>query len=147
MNKKKLLMLAIGFTVATSNVAPGIQAFAATPSTNEMNTQQIAQPRFKYTLMAQLSLNVDSAGAYYNLYIDCVPEVNKISGTVTLYKKSSSGSFVKIDSENITEYSNSIDLDSYLSENGPGAYKATFKGKAYGPSGYDSISLSVNDSY
>lgn len=147
MNKKKLLVFAIGLTVAASNVTPGIQAFAMSPATSQSSAQELVQPRYKYTIMAQLTLNVGSSGADYNLYISGISEVTKITGTVTVYKKSPSGSYVKIDSENITYHTNSVDLDSYLSVDGPGAYKATFKGKVYGPSGYDSISLSVNDSY
>lgn len=148
MKKHKFLALAIGLTVAATNVTPGIQAFAATNMANStLNVLEAAQPRFNYTIAARLSFDVDSSGAYYEVDIEGISEVTKISGTVALYKQNSSGSYVKVKSKNISENSNTLNVFGSFPVSGSGNYKATFTGKVYAPGGHDPINLSVTASY
>lgn len=148
MNKNKLFALAISLTVAAANVTPGIQAFAGTTPVNiTSNASVIPQPRFSYTIMANLSLDVNSSGAHYNVDIEGISSVTKISGTVTLYKENSSGSYVKVKSKAISGNSNTLDVYGSFPVSGSGNYKATFTGKVYAPGGHDQINLSITDSY
>lgn len=148
MKKNKLLALAIGLTVAATNVTPGMQAFAATnSSTSTSNVFEAPQARFRYTIAARLSFDVDSNGAYYEVDIEGISEVTKISGTVTLYKQNSSGSYVKVRSKSLSASSNTLDVFGSFPVTGSGNYKATFKGKVYAPGGSEPINLSVTASY
>lgn len=148
MNKKKLFALALGFSIIAANVTPGIQAFASTNPVNITTDSLVApQPRFSFTIMANLSLDVNNSGASYNVDIEGISSVTKISGTITLYKKNTSGSYVKLKSKTISGNSSTLDVIGSFPVSGPGNYKATFKGKVYAPGGYDPISLSITDSY
>lgn len=148
MNKKRLFALAFGFSIAATSVTPGIQAFASTnPANIAASALEAPQPRFNYTIMANLSFYVNSSGANYNVDIEGISSVTKISGTVTLYKKNASGSYVKVNSKTISGNSSNLDVIGSFPVSGSGSYKATFNGKVYAPGGYDSISLSVTDSY
>lgn len=109
-----------------------------------------AEPRAaRYALLSSVGLTADisSSGADYELYVSGMSKVTKISGTTTLYKKNSSGRYVKVSSEKVFEASNYLAWISSLPTDGSGTYRLEFVGTAYTANDSEDFSKSITDSY
>lgn len=67
--------------------------------------------------------------------------------TATLYKKNSSGNYVKIDSEELSFRGSSVSYKGHLTSSGSGSYKIEFVGTVYTATGSESITISNTSSY
>lgn len=147
MKLKKVIATTLLAVVLTTTASSSFKTFAKdiNPANLQSNLKKV-DPRYQYIRSASLIIDLNSSGADYNLNIICISEVTSISGTITLYKKNSSGIYESVDYERINESGNSIDITSSLSTNGAGAYKLEFSGRVYTNSGSEPIRISKTDS-
>ena len=149
MHTKKKLCLAMTTATLLVNSLSGVSVFAQEIPSQTTSTEQTTNisPRYKYIISADLGLIVDSSGATYDLNVHGIADVTKISGTLTLYKKSSNGSYVSVSSKKISENTDTIDLYGTLTASGRGDYKLTFSGTVSTKNGSETITISETDSY
>lgn len=146
MKKKKVLLTALCAAAVSTAICPPMAAFAAGAAQPIMEEEEGGiSPRYKYIMMANISL--DASDGSYELYIDAISDVTKITGTLTLYKLNSSSQWVKVDSTAVKEYNYEIDLVDSLNNDGPGRYKLTFSGRVYAGTASEPITISIKDSY
>lgn len=147
MKKQKVLLAAICAAAVSTATCPPLAAYAAGLSQPVMLQEETGQisPRYTYIMHAELAL--DASDGDYELYIDAISDVTKITGTLTLYKLNSSSQWVRVDSTVIREYDCEIDIFGSLNNDGEGRYKLTFSGKVYTDTASESITISVKDSY
>lgn len=139
MYKRKFLLPVLSLSLALSS---GVTAFAATPVPAIAEQSSIHSARFTYVMYASTSLSVSSSGANYNIFVNAIDEVYRISGTATLYKGGE-----KVDSATIDERTNLLNKSGTLSTDGSGNYRLTFEGTVYANSGSEPLSLEITDSY
>ena len=83
----------------------------------------------------ELQGTADSTRITYELIARGYADLKSISGTVTLYKKSASGAYQKIDSKRVSLSGNNISHTGSFSQGGKGTFKVTFSGTAYAADG------------
>lgn len=141
------LSLAAAVTLATIT-QPTITALASTGSPVVLGVAaERPSPRYNYIQSAEIGVNPSDLGSSYVLSVTGFPSVTRTTGTLTVYKQNSSGSYTKIDSESIDESGSSFTKYGTLASSGPGKYKIQFTGRVYTPEGSESITISGYDSY
>lgn len=148
MKHKKLV--SIGLTAAfLTSISCSMPAFAQeytiAPIINE--NPQIRTPRYAYVESAFFLVEPSSSGIGYNIQIEGISDVTSISGTLTLYKQDSSGSYKKLTSKSLRSSSSRLVSESSFSSYGSGNYRLTFSGTVYVNGDSEPIYLSDEDSY
>lgn len=144
-------MIALSMAVLTFSVVAGpsetvlAQTQPAVVSENWKMPEKSA--RYKYIKSALLVVDASEDGADYDLTIYAIDDVTSISGTITAYKKTSSGTYTKVDSEKLSASGCELSEVGTLSTNGSGTYKIEFKGTVRTGSGSESITISKTTSY
>ena len=93
-------------------------------------------------------MTCSSSKISYTLVIDGTTDLKSVSGTMTLYKKNSSGIYEKKASKNLSLTGSTITKVGSFSSYGAGDYKVVFHGTAYShDSRTDSIDIEMTDSY
>lgn len=152
--KKTLSFLSVCLaTMLASGTVTSITSFADVPQKTTVIAKSNTpghdiQPYFLYMQSIDLSVNPSSSKTSYTIYIEGTEELKSVKGTATLYKKDSSGNYVKKASKTHTlegpRIMESFSFNSY----GPGEYKITFKGTAYSTNnGSESIDITSYNSY
>ena len=135
---KSKAFLTAGLTaISLLSAFPTMTAFAGSSSIPTFNASINAEnvsPRYRFIQSATIAVHPNKSETVYTLDISGIETVTSVSGTATLYKKNSSGNYVKIDSEE-------------LSFRGSGSYKIEFVGTVYTATGSESITISNTSSY
>lgn len=142
-----LCLTAMAFTMA---ILPTSTAFANGYSDYSIVSGSMSEhpaPRYRYIIEAGIGIHPSASGTSYNLKIKGDSNVTSTSGTITLYKQSSSGSYTKIDSESIEESGSSFNKYGSLASNGSGKYKIEFVGRVYASDGSEPITINSYNSY
>lgn len=148
MRMKKIIALSIAMLTFATTACPCITALAQTqPDVVEGWEMQRGAARYRYIESAMLAVQVSSSGADYDLTIYAVDAVTSISGTLTVYKKNSSGTYIKVDSEKLSSSGCQLEEAGTLSSSGSGSYKIEFKGTVRANSGSEPITISKTTSY
>lgn len=151
--KKLTSILSIGMATAIStSTIFNIPAFADTyftpPRTIQDTNENVPSPYYLYLQSVDLSINPSSSEVGYVIFITGSSRLKSVSGTITLYKQNSSGSYEKKASRKHS-FSGSFITEGYSFDSyGPGNYKITFDGIAYSTTGgQESFSISATNSY
>lgn len=113
----------------------------------EKENADVIVPLYTYISTGDIGVYPSSAGTTYQLNISGISSVTSVSGTTTLYKYSSSGTYVKIDSETLNLKGPTILYTGHLKSNGSGKYKIEFKGTVKSSAGSESITFRSYGSY
>lgn len=148
MMKKKLfagLLSSAALCVLMSSLA-----YAATPvrpenqEANRVRSVVVATPRYSYTEDVSVTLSFDGYSATCGLAVSGNSNATKNTGTLSLQKKSSSGSYSTVKSWSINESSGDIMLQKKYTVSSTGEYRLAYSGKVYAGSSYENISINAN---
>lgn len=105
-------------------------------------------PYFNYTQTVALYFSFNGSNAETAISIDGSSSVTKITGTLSIKKKNSNGSYTTLKSWKLSENSSSLYYENTsYSVSSRGEYQASFVGKVYAGSKYDSINITDNETY
>jgi len=124
---KKTFVMELAICITLSTVFPSIAA------ANEL--QGTASVFSAFIREMNIGVYPDSTRITYELIARGYADLKSISGTVTLYKKSASGAYQKIDSKRVSLSGNNISHTGSFSQGGKGTFKVTFSGTAYAADG------------
>lgn len=137
--KKALTILPLCMAVTLSASMPyGITALASPLSPQVHNDQHDdpgITPYYLYIQSLDLMVEPGPSEVTYNIDIDGIDILKSVSGTVTLYKRNSSGSYEKKTSRSHSFSGPRVTEGFSFSSYGAGEYKLTFKGTAYSTTG------------
>lgn len=117
------------------------------PTFNASINAENVSPRYRFIQSATIAVHPNKSETVYTLDISGIETVTSVSGTATLYKKNSSGNYVKIDSEELSFRGSSVSYKGDLTSSGSGSYKIEFVGTVYTATGSESITISNTSSY
>lgn len=152
------LLLTTALCVAISNAA---YAASATSATSELpmgravpdylfiganGTDLHPNPRFSYTDQVTVLLAFDGRTADCGVIVLGKDSATKITGTLSLQKKSSSGSYSSVKTWSISESSDEAIFTGTYKVSSAGDYRLIFSGKVYSGSSYENVSVNVEDS-
>lgn len=150
MNFKTFLTLFLSVTAITTATLSPAQVLAKNTSMpfsiENVNSDTIV-PLYDYISSADIGVYPSSTRTKYQLNISGISSVTSVSGTATLYKYSSSGTYVKIDSETLNLKGPTILYTGYLKSGGSGKYKIEFKGTIKSSAGSESVTFRSYGSY
>lgn len=147
---KTKTLLTYGLTLAVSaalSVSEPVFAQTLQPTDVSQETSNYVTPRYNYIISTSLSVQPGSSKVNYNLKVFCISDITSISGTLTLYKKNSSGNYEKKASKTVSCSGNTLNTDGSFSSYGSGSYQLTFSGKVTGNNISESVSISTENSY
>ena len=148
---KSKAFLTAGLTaISLLSAFPTMTAFAGSSSIPTFNASINAEnvsPRYRFIQSATIAVHPNKSETVYTLDISGIETVTSVSGTATLYKKNSSGNYVKIDSEELSFRGSSVSYKGHLTSSGSGSYKIEFVGTVYTATGSESITISSTSSY
>lgn len=147
---KKKTLLTYGLILATSavlSVSEPAFAQAAKPADISQEASDHLSPRYNYIISTSLSVQPGSSKVSYNLKVFCISDITSISGTLTLYKKDSSGNYEKKASKTVRCSGNNLNTDGSFSSYGSGSYKLSFDGKVTGSNISEPVAISAENSY
>lgn len=157
MKFKKIITTALCTSLITISGLTSMSTFAAqtTYDKNQAVTLQSGynipeldiSPYFSYTQSVTLWFDFNGSNAETAIFIEGSSAATKITGTLSIKKKNSNGSYTTVKSWKITENSNELFYDNSYSVSSRGEYQASFVGKVYAGSNYDNISISDNKTY
>lgn len=104
-------------------------------------------PYFSYTQSVTLWLDFNGSQAETAVLVEGSSAATKITGTLSIKKKNSNGSYTTVKSWKVSEDSNELFYDNTYSVSSRGEYRASFVGKVYSGSNYDSINITKNATY
>lgn len=116
-----------GMTVFASPLPPQVH--------NEQHNDPGITPYYLYIQSLDLMVEPGPSEVTYNIDIDGIDILDSVTGTVTLYKQNSSGSYVKKTSRSHSFSGPRVTEGFSFSSYGAGEYKLTFKGTAYSTTG------------
>ncbi len=150
MRKSKTFILAsfsaiLIFSVTTPKIAAATKNVLYYPE-NQSSVGII--PRYSFIQSFEIYFTSGTQNIPYTIDVDGASTLKSISGTATLYKKNSAGSYEQKASKYHSiagpDYTADFSFPSY----GSGSYKITFSGTAYSTSGgQESINVSDTGSY
>ena len=145
---KSKAFLTAGLTaISLLSAFPTMTAFAGSSSIPTFNASINAEnvsPRYRFIQSATIAVHPNKSETVYTLDISGIETVTSVSGTATLYKKNSSGNYVKIDSEELSFRGSSVSYKGHLTSSGSGSYKIEFVGTVYTATGSESITSKAN---
>lgn len=150
MKLKGFISISLAAISIATAVQPALTVFAASPENNPIVSGVIAghpTHRYRYIQSAGIGVNPSDSGCSYVFRLEGISSVTSISGTISVYKQTSSGSYSKIDSESIEESGSSFEKYGTLASDGRGKYKIEFVGRVYASDGSESITINSYDSY
>lgn len=137
--KKALTILPLCMAVTLSASMPyGITALASPlfPRVhNDQHNDPGITPYYQYIQSLDLMVEPGPSEITYNIDIDGIDILKSVKGTVTLYKRNSSGSYEKKTSRSHSFSGPRVTEGFSFSSYGAGEYKLTFKGTAYSTTG------------
>lgn len=142
-----LFLSAVTFANTTIVSLPTYAKGTAMTLSLENSESNSVAPRYTYITSADIGVYPSSSKTTYQLNIFGVSSVTSVSGTVTLYKYSSTGSYVKVDSEKLNLKGSTILHTGYLKSSGSGKYKLEFKGTVNSNAGSESVTFRTYGSY
>ncbi len=150
MKFKTFLTLFLSVMTVTAITISPLQVLAQNDSMpisiQNVNADTIV-PLYTYVSSADIGVYPSSTKTKYQLNISGISSVTSVSGTTTLYKYSSSGTYVKIDSETLNLKGPTILYTGYLKSSGSGKYKIEFKGTVKSNTGSESVTFRGYGSY
>ena len=115
---KTKAFLTAGLTaISLLSAFPTMTAFAGSSSIPTFNASINAEnvsPRYRFIQSATIAVHPNKSETVYTLDISGIETVTSVSGTATLYKKNSSGNYVKIDSEELSFRGSSVSYKGHL---------------------------------
>lgn len=156
MKMKKKFTAALLTSVALSIGMNSVPAYAYSQQSekpvyavrNELNGSDMSiSPRFSYTEDFYVAINFDGSNAECFVYIVGKSNATKITGTLKLQKKSSSGSYKTVKSWRMSELSGEMMFTDTYKVSSKGDYRLTFTGRVYSGSQYENISSHIDDTY
>ena len=134
MKIKQLSSLLAGVALVT--VSSFIPAFAQTsysdaPILASRRSSDGAIPYYLFIQNARLTFTCSDSAITYRIAINGTADLKSVSGTATLYKKNSSGTYEEKESNYHTFTGQSINENDSFNSYGKGDYKVVFDGIAY----------------
>lgn len=139
--KKQLLTL--GLTILLITLCPCTASAHALPNIQEtIETSTSDALRYTYVQSTVISVDPSSSGVGYSVAIFGNNQVTSISGTITIYKGTSS-----IYSTPAFSTKRYLVTSDTIPTQGPGTYKVKFVGTVYATGGSEPLEIEHTDSY
>lgn len=138
------MVLCIAVPTVSYAATAGVQMRRGMPGQTYDESTEGPTPRFSYTDRVTVLIGFDGKTADCGVTILVKDNATKVTGTLTLQKKSSSGSYSNVKSWNVKEEGGDlIFVDSY-DVSSTGEYRLSFSGKVYSGTAYENISASIS---
>lgn len=104
-------------------------------------------PRFSYIQSADIGVYPSKSETSYSMNIYGISEVTSVTGTMTLYKKTTAGKYEEVESEELDLKGSTIRHKGKFKSYGSGEYKLEFSGTVHAKSGSETVTFRHLNSY
>ena len=139
----------------SATLASTISTFPVYAHSSPVNSSLISHysrdnitPYYLFVQDARLTFTRNDSETTYRIAINGTSDLEYVSGTVTLYKKNSSGTYERKSSQKHTFIGQSINESDSFNSYGKGSYKIVFSGTAYARNGLtESLDFELEQTY